>query len=103
MTTAAASVRPPTGLDSYGFQLGCYALAARHFVKEGVAVRTGIAFLREKAPEPELSLAPPVPLDLVALARDLLARRASQEWPGREEPTCKAMGCGYTYRCHPKL
>jgi len=103
-----ASVRPRSGLDSYGFQLGCYALAARRFVKDGVAVRTGIAFLREVNAEPEIAAKPsPLPgwgegqgegSGLIALARSLLSSR----WEGRELPACEAMGCGYTYRCHPK-
>jgi len=49
----------PAGVDPYQFQLRCYALAARHFVRDGVAVRTGIAFLRGDRPEPVVPPASP--------------------------------------------
>ncbi|MFZ5471194.1 MAG: UvrD-helicase domain-containing protein [Myxococcota bacterium] len=101
-----ASLRPQGGLAAYTFQLDCYALAARRFVKEGVEVRTGIAFLREKDQEPQVR--PSARLDLLALeaalvegASSLLSRMPGQEWPGRELEACVHMGCGYRYRCHP--
>ncbi|MHB8873458.1 MAG: UvrD-helicase domain-containing protein [Myxococcaceae bacterium] len=101
-----ASRRPPGGLEPYAFQLDCYALAARRFVADGVALRVGICFLREERPEPELRTLTPGDASaferlLVETAQQLCARPLSGEWPGCEPGACEAMGCGYRYRCHP--
>ncbi len=100
-----ASHRPESGLLSYAFQLDCYALAACRFVAPGVQVRTGIAFLRERVPEPELCGAevdaPALERRLLASARELLGMTQRREWPGREKAICDAISCGYRYRCHP--
>ncbi len=102
-----ASQRRPGGLDSYAFQLDCYALAARQLVQDGVAIRTGIAFLREEDPGPDFR----APSDgghlegfedrLVRAAEQLLAASRGYDWPGREPSGCAAIRCGYRYRCHP--
>jgi ATP-dependent helicase/nuclease subunit A len=105
-----ASARPPGGLEGYGFQLDCYALAARELVQEGVPVRTGISFLKEKHPGPDLR-----PQTLPGALRELEHRLLTQvsellehqrtlgdlDWPGQPVDRCEAIGCGYRYRCHP--
>lgn len=101
-----SSVRHAEGLAPYAFQLDCYALAARNFVREGVPIRTGIAFLREPDPGPDLRpIATAAQLDqmeerLVASAVRLLANSRSHDWPGLERTQCQALGCGFMYRCH---
>jgi ATP-dependent helicase/nuclease subunit A len=97
----------PAGIDPYSFQLRCYALAAQHFVKEGVPVKTGIAFLKGSQAEPVLR--PPFTpgeLDgfrdeLLGAVRRLLAFRQRGEWSGHEVAECERIHCGYRYRCHP--
>ena len=100
-----ASKKPPGGLGAYAFQLDCYALAARHFVADGVAIHSGLSFLRERDPSPLLQPASQGALDafaqrLHAGAGELLALSPRSEWPGRPLERCQTMGCGYQYRCH---
>jgi len=101
-----ASPRHPAGLEPYAFQLDCYALAARHFVKEGVSVRTGITFLQQAHPEPEIRRAASA-RDLRELERRLVHGAAElfqaphqRDWPGLPPEKCAAIRCGYQYRCH---
>ena len=101
------SRRHPAGLAPYAFQLDCYALAARQLVKDGVPVRSGIAFLQEGRAEPELRTreesADPEQFAraLATAGRRLLEASQRFEWTGRESETCRAIRCGYLYRCHP--
>jgi CRISPR/Cas system-associated exonuclease Cas4 (RecB family) len=97
------SVEPREGLAPYAFQLGCYALAAARFVKEGVKVETGIAFLREADPSPRFLEVPLGELErsLAGQARALVAAQLEGRWPGLELARCEGLGCGYVYRCHP--
>ncbi len=99
-----ASRRHPAGLEAYNFQLDCYALAARRMVAPGVPVRTGISFLRERSPEPQLRQGPldfgALERSLVAVAGDLLRRTREHEWPGLAPTACAQLRCGYVYRCH---
>jgi ATP-dependent exoDNAse (exonuclease V) beta subunit len=101
-----SSKRHAEGLAPYAFQLDCYALAARNFVREGVPIRTGIAFLREEDAGPDLrEAADAVELSrleerLVKGAAQLLAHSRHHDWPGLERKDCQRLGCGYTYRCH---
>ncbi len=100
------SKRHPAGLEPYAFQLDCYALAARQYVREGVPVRTGIAFVREGKREPELrDRASEVDPDAFALrlvdrAGELLEASRKFDWPGHARDRCQAIRCGYQYRCH---
>lgn len=98
------SKQPPAGLEPYAFQLGCYALAARHFVQSGVEVKTGISFLREENAEPRFAPAAAktelFERELVEQARKLLDAQLDGTWPGLPLPKCELLGCGYRYRCH---
>ena len=101
------SVRNPEGLTAYSFQLASYALAARRLVKESVPLRTGIVFLRDPLPEPEIQLATEMDLNafearLFQGAIQLLECTAKSEWPGLAQLQCEAIHCGYQYRCHSK-
>lgn len=99
---------PEDVFHAYGFQLDCYALAARHFVQQGVAIRTGLAFLRGGPREPDFRDIPTAQtLDaletkLVAGAAALLQSTQSAVWSGLQKPSCQALRCGYQYRCHPE-
>jgi hypothetical protein len=94
----------PAGLAPYQFQLDCYALAARRFVKDGVRVRTGISFLKADVPAPRLATAGRgdggLEARLLDGARELVRLQQGGEWPGRPEAECEALACGYRYRCH---
>jgi ATP-dependent helicase/nuclease subunit A len=97
----------PEGLQPYSFQLDCYALAARQYLREGVPIRTGIAFLKENGREPDLcaegSFAPaPLEARLLEGARQLLQHSRTPEWPGQPRAECERIRCGYRYRCHPE-
>ena len=100
------SRRHPAGLEPYAFQLDCYALAARQYVRDGVPVRTGIAFLKEGRREPDLrpiaTTTDPDALrqQLVGGAKRLLQHSRGFEWPGLPQEKCQAIRCGYQYRCH---
>jgi len=96
--------------DDYRFQLDAYGLAATRLFPSARRVRVGLSFLREADPTPrfhafaaddahrfEASLAT---LGL-ALAAAPSRARAGGEWEGRPVDTCRALGCGYLYRCHP--
>jgi len=93
--------RSAAGVSPYAFQLACYALAAQRFLREGVPVKTGIAFLDDADPSPVWAEAGP--LDAVGLARAARAwvnAPVGQEWPVLEVSRCEALGCGYRWRCH---
>jgi hypothetical protein len=98
--------RQPEGLASYQFQLDCYALAAHNLVKKGVPVRTGVAFLQQRSPEPEMR-PPSSDEDLRAFERrlvqatsQLLEATDRGEWAGLPRNRCSEIRCGYLYRCH---
>jgi ATP-dependent exoDNAse (exonuclease V) beta subunit len=100
-----ASRRHPRGVEAYRFQLDCYALAARRFVKEGVRIQTGIAFLAEGCPEPEIRHAQEFDLEsfqaeLLRSAIALLESTPGLDWAGLPPQECASLGCGYQYRCH---
>jgi hypothetical protein len=92
-------------VEAFRFQLDCYALAARRFVKEGVRIQTGIAFLAESCPEPEIRPAHEVDLEsfqseLLRSATALLESTPRLDWTGLARQECASLGCGYQYRCH---
>ncbi len=98
--------RQPEGLAPYQFQLDCYALAAHNLVKKGVPVRTGVAFLQQRSPEPEMR-PPSSDEDLRAFERrlvqatsQLLEATDRGEWAGLPRNRCSEIRCGYLYRCH---
>jgi ATP-dependent helicase/nuclease subunit A len=99
------SVPSAAGLAPYRFQLGCYALAARHFIGREVPVRAGIVFLRHDDLAPQFLDALPDAAELeralVAEARTLARSQVTGAWAGRERATCEALGCGFLSRCHP--
>jgi hypothetical protein len=71
-----------------------------------VAVRTGIAFLQQRSPEPELR--PPGSAEtlsdferqLTVAASSLLSAAHRNEWTGQPKSRCEQIHCGYQYRCH---
>jgi ATP-dependent helicase/nuclease subunit A len=90
--------------DDYRFQLEAYALAARRLYPQAPAVRTGLAFLKEADPSPQIAAAPPSePFvdELAALGRDLARARAIDSWDMRPLSTCHRLRCGFIYRCYP--
>jgi hypothetical protein len=96
--------RHPRGAEAHAESLAALLLASRRLVKEGVPVQVGLAFLGEDVPEPEF---PALSTDLDSLAERLRhAARALVEadvggrWPGREQPACKTLGCGFAEHCH---
>lgn len=98
------SKRPESGLSSYQFQLGCYALAASKLVAPGTQIRTGIAFLLERQKAPEFD---PEPLDVAKLqlrlarqARALVTAQQTSKWERKPRAFCEQIGCGYVARCH---
>ncbi len=99
------ALQPAAGLEPFRFQLGCYALAARHFAGRSLPVRAGISFLRELDVEPrwldELPDDATLEHELVEQARALTQAQVSRSWAGRERPRCEALHCGFVYRCHP--
>ncbi|MFL5320620.1 MAG: UvrD-helicase domain-containing protein [Myxococcaceae bacterium] len=98
---------PEDVFGTYGFQLDCYALAAKHFVQDGVAIRTGLAFLKGGPREPDFREVPSaeqlsaLESNLVQHGRTLLEASQSGAWAGIERKRCQALRCGYQYRCHP--
>ena len=99
------SQAPPSGLEPYAFQLGCYAVAAAVLLGEARPVRAGIVFLRDDDPGPRFL---PSVIDaatlgssLVQQARALTVSQITRAFEGRPLETCRALGCGYVYRCHP--
>lgn len=99
-----ASRLPPCGLAAYRFQLRCYALAATRFAGRDVAVRAGVAFLRETDPRPHF-LEEPLELEglkveLLGQARALVKAQASGLWPTRPPARCGELGCGFVDRCY---
>ncbi|MBL8955287.1 MAG: UvrD-helicase domain-containing protein [Myxococcaceae bacterium] len=98
-----SSLRPKDGLDAYRFQLGCYVLAARAMLGD-VPVRAGISFLREPDPSPEL-LPDGAAVDsawLAAQAHALVTAQIDGRWQAQPSARCRALKCGYVYRCHPE-
>jgi hypothetical protein len=100
--------QPAQPFAAYGFQLGCYALAARGLVGADVPVRTGLVFLRGGAGEPLILSdrdSPPVARFerqlLDGAARWLDAARSGQ-WEGLPRPACDQLRCGFAPRCHPR-
>jgi ATP-dependent exoDNAse (exonuclease V) beta subunit len=96
-------VTSPRGTDPtapYRFQLGMYAEAVRRRVDGQVNVQAKVQFLDGKARLPVLSQVDDVSLVLPALGQSLLEARRSGTYEGREEPSCRAMGCGYVWLCH---
>jgi ATP-dependent exoDNAse (exonuclease V) beta subunit len=98
----------PEGLTPYAFQLDCYAMAARQLVREGVPIRTGVAFLEERGREPDVRAgeeleAAALSVRLLDGARRLLEHSRAGEWPGQPRAECERIRCGYRYRCHPQF
>jgi ATP-dependent exoDNAse (exonuclease V) beta subunit len=90
--------------DDYRFQLDAYALAARRLYPAAPAVRTGLAFLKEGDPSPQVAPAAPSAAferELAELGRSLSAARAADEWPQQPLATCHRLRCGFIYRCYP--
>ncbi len=99
------STEPPAGLAPYAFQLGCYAVAAQVMLGPDRPIRAGIVFLREadRSPRflPSLVDAATLRSSLVEQARRLVQSQVTQQFEGRPLAECRALGCGYVYRCHP--
>ena len=90
--------------DDYRFQLDAYALAARRLYPAAPSVRTGLAFLKEADPSPQVATAPPsgpFEAELATLGRSLAAARAADDWEQRPLATCHRLRCGFIYRCYP--
>jgi len=90
--------------DDYRFQLDAYALAARRLYPAAPSVRTGLAFLKEGDPSPQIAPAPPsapFETELAALGHTLAAARAADAWEQRPLATCHRLRCGFIYRCYP--
>lgn len=90
--------------EDYRFQLDAYALAARRLYPAAPSVRTGLAFLKEADPSPEIAPAPPsAPFEaaLAELGASLSASRAADQWATRPLATCHRLRCGFIYRCYP--
>jgi hypothetical protein len=88
----------------YRFQLDAYALAARRLYPAAPSVRTGLAFLKEADPSPQIAPAPPSASFEAALADlggSLSAARAADDWTQRPLATCHRLRCGFIYRCYP--
>ena len=96
---------PPAGLEPYAFQLGCYTVAAVALLAATRPARAGIVFLREedRSPHflPSVIDAATLRRELVEQARALTRSQSTQFFQGRALETCRALGCGYVYRCHP--
>jgi ATP-dependent exoDNAse (exonuclease V) beta subunit len=101
--------RPSDPFHAYGFQLDCYALAARALVGEGTPVRTGLVFLRGGAGVPvirqELPAGDPARLERALLEGAAQWARCAQGagWPGIEPRECARLRCGFLSRCHPRV
>ncbi|HEX6836411.1 MAG TPA: 3'-5' exonuclease, partial [Polyangia bacterium] len=90
--------------DDYRFQLDAYALAARRLYPAAPSLRTGLAFLKEADPSPQVAAAPPsAPFEaaLAELGRSLSAARGADDWAQRPLATCHRLRCGFIYRCYP--
>ena len=94
------------GGDDYRFQLDAYALAARRLYPSAPSVSAGLVFLKEADPTPReiVAVEPSAELEsrLSRLGAELAQARATEEWPGRPLDHCRAVRCGYVYRCHPE-
>jgi ATP-dependent helicase/nuclease subunit A len=98
--------RAPAGAEPYRFQLSAYALAARKFVPTARAVKTGIAYLRDRPVKFDWATPEADALDgqeavLVNETRALLTAQRDGAWEGRPVERCRALKCGYISRCHP--
>jgi ATP-dependent helicase/nuclease subunit A len=98
------------GGDDYRLQLDAYCLAASLLHPDLRRVRAGLAFLRERDPSPGLAdfdeaQATRFRAQLADLGPALASARArlpvDGQWEGRPVETCRAIRCGYLYRCHP--
>ncbi len=65
-------------------------------------VRPKIQFLDGKARLPVVATAPDLSDGLPALGESLLEARRNGFEEGREVSTCRAIGCGYVWLCHPQ-
>jgi ATP-dependent exoDNAse (exonuclease V) beta subunit len=97
----------PGAVERYRLQLLAYALAAAR-AHPGAAVRARLQFLR--GDHRAVDLTPP-PEELARFAADAprlawAAFRGDGDRPpaalGRDEARCRAEGCGYAARCHPR-
>jgi ATP-dependent exoDNAse (exonuclease V) beta subunit len=100
------TMRAPAGLEPYRFQLSAYAIAARKFAPTARAVKTGIAYLRDRPVGVEWDSPSPGALDSLEASlqnetRALLAAQRDGKWEGRPVERCRAIKCGYISRCHP--
>ncbi len=96
--------RASRSLDAHAFQLRAYALAlARRY--PGARVRAGVVFLlsgedvRWLPTLDEAGLAG-VETELLGVADRFAHARATGEWPGVDEPACRAQRCGFITACH---
>jgi ATP-dependent helicase/nuclease subunit A len=101
--------RPSDPFHAYGFQLDCYALAARAMVGDEIPVRTGLLFLRGGAGEPvirhELPGGDPAQVERVLLEGAARWAQCAQGagWPGISPEECARLRCGFLSRCHPRV
>jgi ATP-dependent helicase/nuclease subunit A len=99
--------RAPSGAEPYSFQLAAYALAARKFAPTARAVKTGIAYLRDRPVKFDWETPSPDALEAQEAAlqthtRALLEAQREGTWEGRPLERCRALKCGYISRCHGK-
>jgi hypothetical protein len=94
----------PEAAERYRLQLAVYALAASR-AHGGAPVEARLQFLRGDQSSLDVT---PAPAELVALARDApalvqgVAAGSGVRAPGargRDEPRCRAEGCGFVERC----
>ena len=94
--------------ERYAVQLDAYALAVHALTEGAVPVRTGLVFLRSAgAPFRERPAADAPGLSsirarLLGAARSLAEGRRTGIWPQVEVPSCRALDCGFLWRCHPE-
>jgi hypothetical protein len=80
----------------YGPQLALYRSVIER--QRGKVPKVGLLHLLGDAEEPEwLS---PAEADPAAIARAFLAARAHDQWARVEQPTCRAVHCGFVTSCH---
>jgi ATP-dependent helicase/nuclease subunit A len=100
--------RPAAPFHAYGFQLDCYALAARGLVPADVPVRTGLVFLRGGAGEalirPAVDAERPEVFEQRLLEGAVRWREAARfgRWEGLPRSSCEQLRCGFVARCHPR-
>ncbi|RKH97415.1 DNA helicase UvrD [Corallococcus sp. AB030] len=97
--------RHPLGPASCVHELTALALASARMVREGVAVRVGVAFLGDASPEPEFLPAGSADAGAVRRlaegVRALVQAEMSRAWPGWDRAACQALHCGFAEHCHP--